>query len=305
MGTVSVCTGCKDFFGSNNNIKTTVNFIGLSDNGSETSTTDKLILTFDKDITDFTTADITIVPSLIKGQLNQTDIGEYELAVSSIDTSRLVTVTIEKKAYIFKPDNKSVMVHYADLVNFNNLTANGEDFKTTTVLTLTFDKDITGLTVMDITITPALIKNTVNRINTGIYELAVSGITSSEQVSVSIGKNGYFFNPSSQITNVYYNPYPVIDIDIGDPSLKLYMNETLLQGKSTNITQGTGTFNVSISPGIYEDIIWYLNGNIAAEGSSKTSIVLSKQIPGTYHITVEAVPADGELNSGSHSFVIK
>jgi hypothetical protein len=55
----------------------------------------------------------------------------------------------------------------------------------------------------------------------------------------------------------------------------------------------------------YEDIIWYLNGNIAAQGASRTSFTLSRQIPGTYQVMVEATSIDGVKNSGFHNFIIQ
>jgi len=83
------------------------------------------------------------------------------------------------------------------------------------------------------------------------------------------------------------------------------MNGTLVQGNNTQIDQGTGTYTVSIASGTYIEIIWYLNGNVVAEGASRTSILLSRQTTGTYQVTVEAFPAGGNKNSGSHSFVVK
>ena len=81
------------------------------------------------------------------------------------------------------------------------------------------------------------------------------------------------------------------------------------------ITGHTGTFGIVFTSndntrpvlwtGEYSEIIWYLNGNIVAQGASKTSIALSKQTPGVYQLTVEAVPAGGVKNSGRHNFIIQ
>jgi hypothetical protein len=90
-----------------------------------------------------------------------------------------------------------------------------------------------------------------------------------------------------------------------DPSTKIYLDGSLLENNGiTILSQGADTITVSISSGTYSDITWYLNGIIAAQGASRTSITLSKQIPGTYQITVEATPANGVKNSGSHNFLI-
>ena len=97
-----------------------------------------------------------------------------------------------------------------------------------------------------------------------------------------------------------------MEIGIGNPSVKFFMNGEPLEENSTQINRGTGTYTVSIDSEItYLQIIWYLNGNIVAQGESRTSIILSKQTAGTFHITVEATPAGGMKDSGSHSFVVQ
>jgi len=95
---------------------------------------------------------------------------------------------------------------------------------------------------------------------------------------------------------------------IFDSSVKLYLNGSLLvNGGITTLSQGTGTFNVSIPSGTYTEIIWFVNGNITAQGAERTSITLSKQISGVYQITVEAtLTGSGSVkNSGSHNFVVQ
>ena len=96
-----------------------------------------------------------------------------------------------------------------------------------------------------------------------------------------------------------------VGIGIGYPPVNFYLNETLVQGENTQIVQGTGTYTVSIASGTYTEIIWYLNGNIVAEGPTRTSIILSKQTAGTYHVTVEAIPAGETKIISSHKFVVQ
>jgi ABC-type glycerol-3-phosphate transport system substrate-binding protein len=77
-------------------------------------------------------------------------------------------------------------------VTFSSLTANGSSTATTTKLTLTFSNDITNLAATDITLTPnstGAQKGTLTRTGTGEYELTVSGITASGQISVSVSAN--------------------------------------------------------------------------------------------------------------------
>ena len=94
------------------------------------------------------------------------------------------------------------------------------------------------------------------------------------------------------------------DIGIGDPSVKLLLNGTLVQGESTNINKDSGIHAISIAAGTYIEIIWCLNGNRVTASDDKISINLPSHTPGKYQITVEATPADGIKNSGSHSFVV-
>ncbi|GHV96258.1 hypothetical protein AGMMS50293_25780 [Spirochaetia bacterium] len=92
----------------------------------------------------------------------------------------------------------------------------------------------------------------------------------------------------------------------GDPTAKLYMDGNLLtEGGTTIIPSGTGTYVVSLQTGDYSAITWYLNGNKVAEGTSATSITLTKRNKGNYVVNVEAAPVGGTKNSGSHTFVVQ
>jgi hypothetical protein len=91
---------------------------------------------------------------------------------------------------------------------FSGLTADGSSSITTTKLILTFDKDITGLTAADITLTGA-VKGTLTGKDAGVYELAVSGITAEGQVTVGVTKSGYAITPASRQVTVYYQ-FPII-----------------------------------------------------------------------------------------------
>jgi hypothetical protein len=94
---------------------------------------------------------------------------------------------------------------------------------------------------------------------------------------------------------------------IGSSTVRLFLNNSttpLQEQGSTIFNAETGTYTVSIFPGVYSEIIWYLNGNVASVGTSNTSLILTRRIPGTFFITVE-VTAAGEKNTGSHYFVIE
>jgi formylglycine-generating enzyme required for sulfatase activity len=89
---------------------------------------------------------------------------------------------------------------------FSNLAANGSPTATTTTLTLTFDKDIAGLTMNDITLTAngtGAAKGTLANTGTGVYELTVSGVSSVGQVTVGVTKAGYVITPASKQVTVF------------------------------------------------------------------------------------------------------
>ena len=295
---------------------TPVSFTDLSANGSASETTTKLTLTFSQDISGLGAGDVTLSPGTTgaaKGALTRTGTGVYELALSGITAGGQVSVAASKAGYAISGGPRQVHVYYyaspSDTpVSFTGITADGSATETTTKLTLTFSRDISGLEAGDITLSPGTTgaeKGELTRTGTGVYELALSGITAGGQVMVAVSKDGYAFTPSSHNTTVHYYAGAAVGIGIGDPSLTLYLDGVPLEGNSTPITRGSGTYTVSIESGTYTGIIWYLNGNEAARGSSRTSIILSKQTAGTYLVTVEASPADGEKNTGSHSFVIQ
>jgi len=76
---------------------------------------------------------------------------------------------------------------------------NGSSAVITTKLTLTFDKDITDLNTTDIQLSSSTgtTKGNLTRTGTGIYELAVTGITNNGNVYVSISKPGYNITATS------------------------------------------------------------------------------------------------------------
>ena len=99
---------------------------------------------------------------------------------------------------------------------------------------------------------------------------------------------------------------PNVDIGIGDPYVRLFLGSSpLANGGTTVFNREADIFIVSISPGTYSNIIWYSNGSVIAEGAARTSITLSKQTIGTFHIVVTATPSGGVMNSGSHTFIIQ
>ena len=136
-------------------------------------------------------------------------------------------------------------------------------------------------------------------------ELTFSGL--------STGVTYYFFARSASNNN--YNAGSAVSIQIqvpnteivfGESSTKLYLNGNLLQnGGITTFTQSNEVININITSGTYSEIIWYINGDIVAQSSTRTTIRLSRQVPGIYQVTVEATTVDGVKNSSNHYFVIQ
>ena len=94
-------------------------------------------------------------------------------------------------------------------VTLNAVTANGSATQTTTQLTLTFDKDISGLTAEDINIVGATKGTLTKETGTGVYTLGISDIKVSDNkyVKVSVSKAGYAFTPTARTATVrVYTP---------------------------------------------------------------------------------------------------
>jgi hypothetical protein len=115
-------------------------------------------------------------------------------ATSTVDTSKkgTATVTVPAVGYTFNSLD----------ANGSNLTGQGGD---TAKITLKFNSAVTGLAASDITIEPAgaLTKGTLTNPSTGTYELTVSGITSTQIITVAVAKDGVVFQPSSKKAVVY------------------------------------------------------------------------------------------------------
>jgi len=134
---------------------------------------------------------------------------------------------------------------------------------------------------------------------TGLYEHATYYIfvRSKENTNYTAG-------PASTSLKVVLEPNT--SIEIGSPTVKIFLDGSsspLLEGGTTQISQGAGVFTINITPGTYSEIIWYLNGSEVSRGTTNTQIGIRK-IAGTYLVTVEATMA-GKKNTGSHSFVVQ
>jgi hypothetical protein len=150
-----------------------------------------------------------------------------------------------------------------------------------------------------------------------VYRAVVTLTAKSGLTFVGLGENSFSYAGATSVTNAADSGVvtitfpataeldPNVDIPIGTPSTKLYLDGAttpLTQNGKTTISVGAGTVTISIGPG-YSEITWHLNGTVIAQG--KPSIVLSKRSAGTYLITVEAVPNGGAKQIGVHTFVVQ
>ena len=182
---------------------------------------------------------------------------------------------------------------------------------TTTGLQFTFSASIDSLnvTAVDISMSGAATKGAATFTGSGTsWTLSTVTVNEAGTANVSISKSGIETNSKNvDVFKAGQDGTEVdIDIEFGDPTVKLFLDGTLLtEGGSTVIdTAEEGTFTISIASGSYTNVKWYINDNIVSQGVSNTSIVLPKRIENILFVTVEAVTADG-MNTGSHVFIVE
>lgn len=175
--------------------------------GSSTTLTTKLTLTFDKDIADLHVRDITLTESnsstptnVTKGTLtkvaNRT--GVYELTVSGITRSGYISVGVSKSDYEFTNSAQSVYINYISTTNVyvSNLYVDGNQYERTTKLIISFDRDISYLYASDFKITNGTGRATIGTLkptnNIREYELSLN-VTASGTISLELSKTGYTF----------------------------------------------------------------------------------------------------------------
>jgi hypothetical protein len=202
-------------------------------------------------------------------------------------------VSVAKEGYVFNPTSKSVTVYYVGAptpLSFLDLAQDGSDWKTTSMLTLTFSEDIAGLTADHLTLesSTGAAKGSLARIGTGVYELALrSSVSSGGSVRVGVSKTGYTVSPSYRDITVYFYADPVAAIPVN--------YETL----SANGTSGTVTttmltlqFNRDIAGLDAADLALRANGTGAnAESLSRTGF-------GIYRLSVSGISAAGSVSVG-------
>jgi hypothetical protein len=273
---------------------TAVTFQSLTADGSAMAATTKLTLIFDKDITGLAVTDITLTANNTgaqKGVLAKTGTGVYDLTLAGITATGDVYVSVVKSGYIISGSSKKAKVYYYDdpnavAVTFNSLTADGSATATTTKLTLTFDKDITGLAVMDITLNAGSTgaqKGTLTKASgTGVYELTLTGITATGNVSVTVTKSGYTVSGSKTAQVFYYSA----------PAVTVTFNSLTADGSATaSTTKLTLTFNTDIANLAATDITLTPNSTGVQKGT-----LTKASGTGVYDLALTGITATGNIS---------
>jgi formylglycine-generating enzyme required for sulfatase activity len=171
---------------------------------------------------------------------------------------------------------------------FSGLTANGSAAATTTKLTLTFGRDIDGLTAADITLdagSTGTIKGALTRTGTGIYELGVGGISAGGSVTAAPAKAGYAISPASKTVTVYYYSSP--------SDTPAAFSDLTADGSATaTTTKLTLTFDQDIDGLTAADITLDAGSTGAVKGD------LTRTGTGTYELGVTGISAGGSITLG-------
>jgi hypothetical protein len=248
-------------------------FIDLTADGSTTATTTRLTLTFDMDVEGLAVSDITLdagSTGAIKTVLVSVGNGVYELGLSNITATGMINVSVLKSDYTINGGPKQITVFYAVEVEFSNLTADGSPIAATAKLTLTFDKDITGLTAEDISLDEGsgVSKGNLTRTDVGTYDLAISGITATETVSVTIvDKSGYHISSKTKTVTVYAPGSDTINIRFIGPTEK---DISITRNITNNLSKsGGGSITLDINEN-FSSYEWYIGATKVANEKNVT-----------------------------------
>jgi len=232
------------------------------------------------------------------------DTTEEYITVTDFTTKNITTSPEQDDTLVhLTHNNQPVTITYNDIPQLaattNNLTVNPK------VITFAVDS-ILAQTYTGNSLTPDVTVKDNTEILTLNTDYTVEYInnTNAGTATVNVTGTGNYTGSSGSTT---FTVIPPSDIDIGSPSVRIYLNGStipLTEGGSTQITAGTGTYGVSIATGIYSQIIWYLNGSIVPQWGNRTAVVLTKRVGGTYLVTVETI-AGGARNTGTHIFVVE
>lgn len=182
----------------------------LSQDGSEEEPTHRLTLVLDGDVgEEITEADIALgagTTGAEKGVMTYLGDGRFELSLRNIRTAGEVSVGIAKGGYEFVPDTRNIAVYPWRETQWISLVADGSAREKSTKLTFTFDSDLEGFSVDDITLNAGKTGATAGEltaVGNGVYELALTGIVESEKISVTVLCSGYILDLSTRSVSVF------------------------------------------------------------------------------------------------------
>jgi hypothetical protein len=172
-------------------------------------------------------------------------------------------------------------------VEFTGLAANGSPTETTATLSLTFDKDIPGLSASDITLnngnTGASVQ-TLTQTGTGTYELALSGISQGGTVTVSVYKSGCIISGGPrQVTVFYYN-------DGNGENIAAAFTGLAANGSNT---ETTATLTLAFDQDIPGLDAWDITLNAGSTGAVQGP--LNRTGTGVYELTVYDIRQNGTV----------
>jgi len=200
-----------------------------------------------------------------------------------------LSVAVTKPGFDINP-NKTIDIYYAMPITFNSVTANGNETQTTTVLTLTFNKAISGLSTDDIILTGVSGVQKGNISSSGsTYTLSISGFTSNGTLNVQVSKSGYAISSSPKTVDIYYYTPPTVGIVIDLAGI----NEWQLIEQTVQISSSEYKyFYVNETYTAYQ---WYLDGVLVGTSSSYNFYY---KPAGVYQLTVVVTNNNGESRSG-------
>jgi predicted outer membrane repeat protein len=185
---------------------------------------------------------------------------------------------------------------------FTNLIADGSSTAPTTKLTLTFNKDIVGLTESNISIIQngtGAAKGTLTKTGTGVYELTVTGITAAGEITVSVTKSGYVISQASRQVTVAYNGSAGITIVFTEPQ-----DEAIELGAAQVLYWSDNTALVISPLSGYNSYQWYLDGNLLSGKTGNTiTLYAGNYRLGKHRLAVE-VGKGGTFYSKTVTFII-
>jgi len=189
-------------------------------------------------------------------------------------------------------------------VNWTGLTANGTSGAvTTTLLTLTFDQEPTGLAATDITVTNAT-RGALTGVNATTFTLAISNITVADDANVTVAianPSGYEISPASR--NVAVNvaaATPPTTPQATPPAISDGQSEmTLTAGYAATYT---AAFTITGDPTPTVTIDNTHGGYISWNNAEHRLDIAAGLSEGVYAVVITA--ANGELPNAAHTFTL-